>query len=361
MPRHDPAEGRPNYSSSSFQAAPDGYPHPPVESGIESYHIAPVSPQTPFVLPSAMAGTPDCGSLPGPCPATAFASEETASQPSSIASTQMSCAAFNIVPVPIERPSEKSELIIGELLEEVHKRQAKVASSLGKIVFDEACKGLSRVLHPADDTDIQLFGIQLRRSGYAACEQDYHRCGRDNIPIFAISYTHRNRSVGSYKFSDDSWDNFQVAMHILVNSNVQKVRVWLDQCLWLRDSNLGCWAHTGLIPYIKWPVFSLGVKAPERDRTFESFYRVWPYLEEIAGIWSMGVITTCELHQEDEQDCPSPVTHVRYNQRVCLEPQASLYLLFHAICDGKITDLDCACNDDVHELIDMAKFNMEHE
>ncbi|PXF41353.1 hypothetical protein BWQ96_08923 [Gracilariopsis chorda] len=115
----------------------------------------------------------------------------------------MSCASFNIVPVQTQRPSATPDLFMDELLDEVHNRKRYVLDSLGQLVFDEACKRLSRVLHPADDEDTQLFGIQLRSMDFAAFEQNYHRCDRDNVPFFAILYTHRDRAVVQNTFTED--------------------------------------------------------------------------------------------------------------------------------------------------------------
>ncbi|CAN8063533.1 unnamed protein product [Agarophyton chilense] len=350
----NPEQMPPTSSNSNSPQPPPGYPHVSPEADSDSYHTASAPP---FLLPSSSNQF-----AAAPFSATPPASDDASPQsPSCASSTQMPSAAFNIVPLRIQCSFETRELFMEELLEEARKRQRSVVENLGRLVFDEACKGLSRVLHPKDDTDMQLFGIQLRRMDYAACEQDYHHCGRDNIPIFAISYTHSEHQVGRYAFSDEQWENFEAAMRLLAKSNILKVRVWFDQCLWLRDSNLGCWAHTGMIPYVTWPVISLGLKVPEKDRTHDTYERVWPYLEEIAGLWSMGVITTSEMHQEDEDDVPVPVQHVRYNLRVCLDPQVSLYLLFHAICDGNLNELTCRYKEDIHELMDMAKYNMDYE
>lgn len=244
-----------------------------------------------------------------------------------------------------------------ELLDAAFERQGSALNILGSTLLDEARKGLSRVIDPGDDADIQLFSVQLRRMDFSACESDFKRGGRDGIPCFALSYTRKDRMVGRFPFEKLQWDNFRRAMNLLASSGIRQVRVWLDQCLWLRDANLVCWAHTGIVPYVIWPVVSLGLKIDTADRTIDSYERVWPFVEEVAGLLSMGVLTFCEMSQGGEA-----LEHiVQYNQRVCLELEVSILAIFHIICEGALNELECSCPEDVMELVDMAQFNMENE
>lgn len=264
---------------------------------------------------------------------------------------------MNVIPVQDEQPSEAPELLMEELLDAAFQRQGSALNVLGSTLLDDARKGLSRVIDPGDDEDIQLFAVQLRRMDFSACESDYKRGGRDRIPCFALSYTGKDHMVGRFPFSEHQWENFRRVMSFLASSGIRQVRLWLDQCMWLRDTNLACWAHTGLVPYVIWPVVSLGYKIDTENRTIDSYERVWPFVEEAAGLLSLGVLTFSEISQNGEA-----MRHiVCFNQLSCLDLEVSILAIFHSICQGALNELQCSCPEDVMELVDMARFNMDND
>lgn len=135
---------------------------------------------------------------------------------------------------------------------------------------------------PGDDADLELFAKQLRNTDASACEPNLREM-MGNVVCFAVSYVHTKEPVGSFKFTAMQWDNFKVACPEISKCGVEKMRVRLDSCLWLRDVSQGVWADTCLMPYVLWPVIDLGVKAAGGEMALEAFQRMRSFIEEIDG------------------------------------------------------------------------------
>lgn len=245
-----------------------------------------------------------------------------------------------------------------ELLMQVNTRPHSARATLGDTAVVEARKGLSRVLRPGDDADLELFAQQLKNTDAVACEPDF-RGMKDKVVCFAISYVHSQEPVGRFKFTADQWDNFKAACREISDCGVKEMRVWLDQCLWLRDASQGAWAHTGLMPYVLWPVISLGVKAAGDERTLETFERMWPFVEEVAGLWSMGVIITRELRGSTAG--ATSRRWMSFQLRHRCEPEMSMRLILLNIFHGAVDDLHTGWTEDVDELKEMARWNFTCE
>ena len=149
---------------------------------------------------------------------------------------------------------------------------------------------------------------------------------------------------------------YVVCMKEIAFCGIPRVRVWLDQCLWLRDASQGGWAHTGIVPYVLWPVVSLGYKRPGAERTVLTERRMWPFVEEVAGLWSMGVLIVEEMRDMTNEG--SLRRSSSFNRRIKLEPEGALGLLllnvFHGACDA----LKTGWKKDVEELEEMAVWNV---
>lgn len=246
-------------------------------------------------------------------------------------------------------------IINQELLMQVNTRPHSARAKLGDTAVVEARKGLSRVLRPGDEADLELFAQQLKNADAAACEPDF-RGIKDKVPCFAMSYVHSNEHVGRFKFSPEQWGNFKAVCEEMYDCGVTKIRVWLDQCLWLRDASQGAWAHTGLMPYVLWPVISLGVKAPGAERTLETYKRMWPFVEEVAGLWSMGVIITSELRGKTADS--GSRRWMSFQLRLKCEPEISMEMILLNIYHGAVDDLHTGWQEDVDELKEMARWNV---
>ncbi|CDF41344.1 unnamed protein product [Chondrus crispus] len=247
------------------------------------------------------------------------------------------------------------EIISQDLLMQVQTRPHSARVVLGDTAVLEARKGLSRVLQVGSNGDLELFAQQLKSSDNAACEPDF-RERNDKIPCFAISYVHSDTPTGRFKFSVEQWDSFKAACEEIFGSGVKEIRIWLDQCLWLRDASQGAWAHTGLMPYVMWPVISLGVKAAGGEKTLDTNERMWPFVEEVAGLWSMGVIITRELRGKT-MDTGSR-RWLSFQLRHKCEPEESMRLLLLNIFHGAVDGLQTGWQEDVEELKDLAKWNI---
>ena len=263
--------------------------------------------------------------------------------------------------VPGLRPSPTSTVapcvIPKDLLDQIYVRPHSARVKSGDIAVQEACKGLSRIIYPASEDDIQMFALQLCQTDRAAIVEDYHACLCEKIPCFAISYVQGQTPRGRFKFSDEEWLNFHAAMKVLVEAGISKCRIWLDQCLWIRDASQGAWAHTGIMPYVLWPVISLGTKMLGGEKTVASYERMWPFVEEISGLWSLGVILTSERRGRDSS--AGVRRAVTFNHRVKLEPEETMRLLLLNIYHGATDGLHTGWKEDVKELQEMAKWNVE--
>lgn len=219
--------------------------------------------------------------------------------------------------------------------------------------MQDACKGLSRLIQIDRGDDIELFAHQLRASDRAASQR--YSIIDNNVPCFAISYV-QHAPVGRFKFSAAQWINLKVALAEIVSSGVRRCHLWIDQCLWLNDASQTSWAHTGLIPYVMWPVVTLGSKKFDNDKTVESNTRMWPFVEEIAALWGMGLLTTQEMRSTKVES--GSRRHVSYSQRCRLEPEESMRMLLVNVFHGAIDDLQTGWVDDVQELKEMARWNV---
>lgn len=267
--------------------------------------------------------------------------------------------AASLGPTAVPAAPVHSSIIPAEIIEQINSRPYSVIVKFGEEAIFEACKGLSRVITPGNIQDLQLFGNQLRASDKRAFAENYEHCLKDRVHCFAVSYVQKNEGVvGRFKFTGEQWENLQIALSEIRKAGVQKCRLWLDQCLWIRDVSQASWAHTGLLPYVLWPVISLSTKVAGQDRTMPTFERMWPFVEEVAGLWSLGVITTKEFRDSmckpgDERKCLS------FNHRLKLEPEESFWLLLLNIYHGAANALSTGWTEDVKELREMARWNVE--
>eukprot|EP00178_Gracilaria_changii_P024102 TRINITY_DN7272_c0_g1_i1.p1 TRINITY_DN7272_c0_g1~~TRINITY_DN7272_c0_g1_i1.p1 ORF type:complete len:578 (+),score=54.98 TRINITY_DN7272_c0_g1_i1:204-1937(+) len=245
-------------------------------------------------------------------------------------------------------------IITQELLLHMQSRIPSACVSLGLPTVKEARKGLSRVLSPTRQ-DINLFAAQLKNSDKEAIEPNWHDLD-DQLPCFAISYV-QHAPQGRYKFSTGQWTNFHTVVQAIAAAGVKQFRVWLDQCLWLRDASQASWAHTGIVPYVLWPVIALGTKAPGGERTKDSFHRMWPFVEQLAGLWGMGLIIASEYRDLDFVE-GNHRPWLSYNLRVSTEPEADLWIILLNIFHGAADALETGWINDVIELKEMARINV---
>lgn len=260
-------------------------------------------------------------------------------------------------PKPVSGSKPASTLISKHVLDETRVRQYAARSSLGDEAFGEACKGLSRVLRPGDPNDLYNFAAQLRASDRAATALDDYETGKQEI-VFALSYVQHHDDYGRFKFSAEQWDNFMVSMQELSRCGVTHMRLWYDQCLWLRDASQRSWAHIGILPYAIWPVVSLGTKrSATADRTLATYERFWPFVEEVSALWGMGLLITKELRSPDATHDNSRCA-LSYNVRWELEPASALSIVLLNIFHGAADGLKTGWIQDVAELKEMASWNV---
>lgn len=281
---------------------------------------------------------------------------------SASASTPVGNAAdFLQTPKP---PAEKPTLIPMDVLEQLSTRPHSAKVGFGHLAVVEARKGLSRRINLSDRHDMERFAMQLRNSDAAACLEEAERsCDRSgdwsDAPIFALSYEHCNPAVGRFKFSAVQWGNLLAAADAIVKCGISVVHLWIDQCLWLRDASQECWAHTGLMPYTLYPVISLGTKRVGGQRTLTSYSRMWPFVEEVVALWSMGLIITRELR--DRGDSGSSRQWLSFNCRERLQPEESFKLILLNIYHGAVDGLQTGWSADVDELREMAHWNFHYD
>ena len=243
------------------------------------------------------------------------------------------------------------------VLQAAIERPDAARQAFGVEALMEAGKGLSRVLTLNDVEDIERFGKQLRKADAAVVAEDYVTA-MDGIVVFALSYTQHNAKDGRFKFSDEQWTDLKQALLDLGRAGVQKIRLWYDQCLWLRDASQRSWAHIGVLPYTIWPVLSLGTKrSGAADRSLATFKRFWPFVEEVAGLWGGGVVFTRELRTPTSSKMDTRKWY-SYNRRAELPPAETLRLVLLNIFHGAADDLRTGWQDDVVELQEMARWNV---
>eukprot|EP00177_Eucheuma_denticulatum_P003164 GFKZ01005699.1.p1 GENE.GFKZ01005699.1~~GFKZ01005699.1.p1 ORF type:complete len:606 (+),score=45.23 GFKZ01005699.1:90-1907(+) len=262
-------------------------------------------------------------------------------------------------PKPPAALPQQTSVLPSPIIEQIHTRPYSALVKFGSEAVREACKGLSRVITPGDSNDLKLFGTQLRATDPNAIVQNYETCLEDRIPCFAVSYVQldKQHAEGRFKFSSHGWHNLHTALAEVRKAGVHRCRLWLDQCLWIRDASTGSWAHTGLMPYVLWPVISLSDRVPGRDRTAPTYSRMWPFVEEVAGLWSLGVLMTSEFRSAA---CVRGDVRrwVSFNHRQKLEPEDSFELLLKNIYHGAADPLETGWKEDVEELKDMARWNL---
>lgn len=230
---------------------------------------------------------------------------------------------------------------------------------MGDHAVIEARKGLSRLLRADDPNDLSLFAHQLHTSDKAACEPNYQNY-TETVPSFALSYVQQRPPEGSrFKFSSEQWQRFLRIVGELCKCGVVHFRVWLDQCLWLRDASQESWAHTGIMPYILWPVLSLGDRVMGADRTWQSRQRMWPFVEEVAGLWSLGLIMASEMRGKTMQS--GVRDWMSFNLRLKCEPERSVWIVLLNIFHGATDHLQTGWREDVEELNEMAKLNFTRQ
>lgn len=284
-------------------------------------------------------------------------SPQVQSHPSGTTQTNSVHHTFN-PPSSVSRPvrtSQHKPLLSSDVKAQARTRKHSAYVKLGLTAVTEARKGLSRVLRTDSQQDIDLFGAQLKAADPTAILQDYAN-NDDDVPCFALSYVQNPPSQGRFKFSKTQWDNFKAALAEVVASGINRIRVWLDQCLWIRDASQGSWAHTGLVPYVLWPVISLGIKNVGDDRTSETYERMWPFVEEVAGLWGMGVIITREMRSKRKED--GSRKWLSYNLRHRCEPELTMCMILLNIFHGAVDHLHTGWKEDVDELKEMALWNV---
>lgn len=240
------------------------------------------------------------------------------------------------------------------LLDQLATRPSSAVVKFGNAAIQEARKGLSRIVNIRDYNDVLLLEKQLKTVDVAAVEKNYLRI-EDDIPCFALSYEHR-QEIGRFKFSDEQWKGLVGLFKAMNDQGIHKVRLWLDQCLWLRDASQGAWAHTGILPYILWPVICLGTRKFGCDRSRESFERMWPFVEEVAGLWSMGVIFVWNMR--DRLIEKGVRTDISFSLREMLPPELSMSIVLLNIYHGAVDLLKTGWKEDVDELKEMARWNV---
>lgn len=232
---------------------------------------------------------------------------------------------------------------------------------LGEDAIVEARKGLSRVIRTGVPDDVEEFASQLKseneKKRWKACASNYTNFRDDDVLCVALSYVHqpKDKCVERFKFSTEQWGNFKNMMATLAQNGVEKIRIWLDQCLWIRDASQPSWVHIGLVPYVLWPVLSLGTKKVGGERTLPTYDRVWPFMEELAGLWSLGVFITRERRNTETEDSRVWISH---NQRHCCEPEVSMIIMLLNVFHGALDSLHTGWTKDRDELQDMAKWNI---
>lgn len=243
------------------------------------------------------------------------------------------------------------------VLEQALARPYSAHGTLGQEAFAEACKGLSRELKTNDPFDLEHFAQQLRDNGKTAVERNYESVVADSV-VFAVSYVHHDTPIGKFKFSELQWADLKVFLVQLSHSGVKKVRLWYDQCLRLRDLSQRSWAPIGILPYAIWPVISLGAKRfCSADRTIATQERFWPFFEELAALWGIGLFVTRELRSAQGEMLYS-LRSFSYNIRAELEPNEALAMVLLNVFHGATDGLKTTCIGDVDELKDMARWNV---
>lgn len=113
------------------------------------------------------------------------------------------------------------------------------------------------------------------------------------------------------------------------------------------------------MPYILWPVLSLGDRVMGADRTWQSRQRMWPFVEEVAGLWSLGLIMASEMRGKTMQS--GVRDWMSFNLRLKCEPERSVWIVLLNIFHGATDHLQTGWREDVEELNEMAKLNFTRQ
>ena len=337
---------------------------PPAAQRVSGNTAAPPAAMQPTHVPCEE--TADCNLQIQAAVQSVYGSAESrfAKQPHTASQTPDSCAgsvrASTQVPYTEHVPS--TPLLPQDTLPQNRARVVSASDKFGRLAMAEARKGLSRVLQTGCIEDLESFALQLQTADKAACAADYEEC--DDIPVFALTYRHADAAEGcGFAFGDglhcSQWVNFVVCMKEIAFCGIGKIRVWVDQCMWIREGGYvgrGGWAHTGVVPYVLWPVISLGYKRPGAERSVVTERRMWPFLEEVAGLWSMGVMITEEMR--DMTDERSLRRTCSFNRRTQLEPERAMEVLLLNVFHGACDELEMGCKSDLEELEQMAVLNV---
>ena len=246
-----------------------------------------------------------------------------------------------------------NKLLRPQTLNNMNMRPKVALTKLGQCVVDTR-KGLSRVLTASQD-DLSLFARELMTSNTRALEPHWQTHNWDDIPTFAVSYVH-HEGRGFYRFSEQQWRNLTNAINKIAESGVQHFRLWLDQCYIMRGHESSSWAQIGIVPYVIWPVISLGVKWLNSDRTESSYKRMWPFLEEISALWGMGIIIASEHASYNPTEGFKP--SISYDVRRMLSPEKTMALVLTNMFHGAADKLATSAATDKQELNDLARSNI---
>lgn len=271
---------------------------------------------------------------------------------------------FGTAPIPGPLPTVPplpgnigTKLISAETQSQARTRVFSAEYTFGDEAIREARKGLSRVILTSDAKDIDLFAHQLRTNDHRACDPSHIK--EKEVFHMAISYIPTTtQDSNSFDFCSSQWENFKAALQQLYSSGVNYVRVWLPPCLRICDESPSSVVHERLIPFIIWPVLSLGVKVVDRDRTFASFQRASNFLEELSALWSIGLIVTQEQTSRNKDFVKRKVS---YNIRERLEPEQSLLHMFHHIYHGAIDDMISSQDEQMQELKSLALIHVGYK
>lgn len=129
------------------------------------------------------------------------------------------------------------------------------------------------------------------------------------------------------------------------------------QCLWLRDASQCSWVHTGILPYILWPVISLRDRGVDSECTLAKYRCMWPLVEEVSVLWSLGVLTISEMRGTNPAERVG--WSVSFNHRVTLELEDSMMLLLLNIYHGAAEGLKNSWQEDLNEIENMARWNVD--
>lgn len=234
-------------------------------------------------------------------------------------------------------------------------RRYSATKDFGIEAFDEACKGLSRIIDTGDPNDLDLFFEQLYESSTDAI--GYGSQSDDRSIIFAISYVQNPRKE-RLKFSNQQMDSLRFFVRHLSLAGKRNLTFWLDQCLGIRDSSKQSWTHIGILPFAIWPVISLGVKQSARDdKSIETRKLFWPFIEEIAGLWGAGMYITRELRYANAA-LDDFIFYCSRNLRLELNPHETMEMILLNIFHGAADELSTGWSEDRDELYDMARRNI---